>query len=445
MKRDIYQRLVKWKISNRRKPLILRGARQVGKTYILKAFGAHEYEKTAYFDFETSPDLGDIFKRNLDPSRILTDLSRIQGWEIKPEQHLIIFDEIQASNNALNSLKYFCENAPQYHVAAAGSLLGVKLSGTKSFPVGKVNFLDLYPMTFTEFLIAAGYSGLCEMIENTEEFVPYAKPFHAELIDCLRNYFFIGGMPEAVKHFIGSNNLQEVREIQKEIIDSFILDFSKHAAVSDIPKISLLWNSIPAQLARENNKFIFSAVKKSARAREYESALQWLDDTGLIMRSYQVSTAKLPLQGYANREAFKVFVLDVGILGAMANLPAALVVKGEKLFNEFRGAFVENYVAQQLRAHYDYELYYWKSSGGRAEVDFLIQHEEEIFPLEAKSGINPRSKSLKSYDVQFSPGQLSRTTLLNLKHDGSICNYPLYAIPLFPELGCRKGEELVRR
>ena len=434
MKRDIYQKLTKWKISSRRKPLILRGARQVGKTYILKDFGSHEYEKIAYFDFEATPDLDDIFKRNLDPSRILTDLSRLQGWEIKPAQHLIIFDEIQASNHALNSLKYFCENAPQYHVAAAGSLLGVKLSGTKSFPVGKVNFLDLYPMTFMEFLSAAGQSGLREMIDTTEVFMPYALPFHAELMACLRNYFFIGGMPEAVKHFMGSGDLQGVREIQKEIIDSFILDFSKHAPVSDIPKLSLIWNSLPSQLARENKKFVFSAVKKSARAREYESALQWLEDTGLIMKSYHVSTAKLPLKGYASKEVFKVFVLDIGILGAMSNIPVELVVKGERLFNEFQGAFVENYVAQQLCSHYDYELYYWKSSGGKAEVDFLIQHEDEVFPLEVKSGINPRSKSLRSYEVQFSPRFLSRTSLLNLKHNGNICNYPLYAISLFPGL-----------
>ncbi len=434
MKRDIYSKLLQWKTSKRRKPLLLRGARQVGKTFILKEFGRHEYEKIAYFDFEESPDLEDIFSGKADPLRIIKDLSRLIQWDIKPERHLLIFDEIQASNFALNSFKYFYEQASEYHIAGAGSLLGVKLSRVKPFPVGKVNFLEMYPLTFFEFLDAVGRSSLRNLIEETRVFSPYKAPFHNQLIELLREYFFVGGMPEAVSCFREAGDLQETRNIQKEIINSFILDFSKHSINKDIPKISLIWDSIPAQLARENKKFLFTAVKKSARAREYENAIEWLADAGLVYKSYLVSTAKRPLKGYMNRDVFKLFVLDVGILGAMARIPADMLVKGSKLFNEYQGAFVENYVAQQLCSYLNVDLYYWKSEGKKAELDFLCEYGSQILPLEAKAGINPRSKSLKSYDTQFAPTVLSRTTLLNLKQDGKICNYPLYAVSLFPTL-----------
>lgn len=434
MKRTIYDKLLKWKNSTRRKPLILQGARQVGKTYILNEFAQREYKKVFYFDFEEKPDLDDIFKKTKTPSKIIKDLSRLQGDEIKPGDHLIIFDEIQASNHALNSLKYFCQSANEYHIASAGSLLGIKLSGDRSFPVGKVNFLNLYPMSFPEFLDAIGKSNLHELIKETTVFKPYAAPFHNELISLLKEYFYTGGMPEVVKHYIESNDLKVVREIQNEIINSFILDFSKHALTSDIPKISLIWDSIPSQLAKENKKFIFSALKKSARSREYENAIQWLSDAGLIMKSYQVKTAKNPLKGFINREIFKVFVLDVGILGAMSDIKPEILVGDNNLFDEYKGAFTENYVAQQLKAINDMDIYYWKSEGHKAEIDFICEHNQSIYPLEAKSGINPKSKSLKSYDTNFSPSHLVRTTLLNLKQDGKICNFPLYAISLFPGL-----------
>ena len=435
MKRTVYKNLLQWKNSERRKPLVLRGARQVGKTFILKEFGSSEYERTAHFDFEEDPDLDDIFSGKIVPSEIIKNLSRLQGWTINPESHLIVFDEIQASNHALNALKYFQEKAPDYHIAAAGSLLGVKLSRAKSFPVGKVNFLDLYPMTLMEFLDACGKSGLREMIEEKTQPIPFAAPFHKELINMLREYMYTGGMPEAVNYYCQSGDLQGVREIQKEIINSFILDFSKHAPNSDIPKISLIWDSVPTQLARENKKFMFSAIKKSARAREYENAIEWLTNAGLILKSYCVSNAKRPLKGYMNREAFKVFMLDVGILSAMAGIPAEKVVRGDSLFNEYQGAFTENYVAQQLKAMKTADLFYWKSEGKKAELDFLCEIGATVQPLEVKAGINPRSKSLKSYETQYSPPVLSRTNLLNLKQDGKVCNYPLYAISLFPELG----------
>jgi uncharacterized protein len=350
-----------------------------------------------------------------------------------PEKDLIIFDEIQSSNNALNSLKYFNEKANEYHIAAAGSLLGIKLSKPKSFPVGKVNFLNMYPLTFLEFLEANKQSGLCKLIKNTKAFVPYPEPFHQKLLDLLRTYFFIGGMPEVVQFFSETNDYSKVREIQKEILNSYILDFAKHAAAQDIPKISLIWESIPVHLGKENKKFIFSALKKTARAREYENALKWLEDAGLILRVNLVKTGKIPLKGYSDPNIFKIYVLDVGLLGALAKIHFDILVHGNRLFTGFKGAFVENFVAQQLISQKEISLHYWKSAGS-AEIDYICEHENTIFPLEAKAGINARSKSLSSYDQKYNPTILSRTTLLNLKHDGKICNYPLYAISLFPEL-----------
>ncbi|MDY6863502.1 MAG: ATP-binding protein [Thermodesulfobacteriota bacterium] len=438
MKRDIYKKLLEWKSSPRRKPLLLRGARQVGKTYILQEFGGKAYDSIAYFNFEEDPAIDDFFQEKLDPKRIISNLSLYLNLEIKPGKCLIIFDEIQASNNALNGLKYFSEQAQEYHIAAAGSLVGITLSRPRSFPVGKINFLDMYPLTFPEFLDATGRSGLRQLIETKIEFSPFPQPFHNELLDLLGSYFFVGGMPEPVKVFVETGNLGEVRKIQKDIINAYLLDFSKHAITSDISKLNIIWDSIPAHLSKENKKFVFTAIRKSARGREYESALQWLENAGLIYKSYQVTTAKNPLKRYMNRNNFKVFVLDVGILGAMVNLSPQLLAGKDNLLNEFKGAFVENYVAQQLRSEKKVDLYYWTSKGKKAETDFLCEFASQVYPLEAKAGINPKSKSLISFDRQFHPNILSRTTLLNLRHDGRICNYPLYAITLFPELFGKK-------
>jgi len=434
MKRNIYSKLIKWKMSKRRKPLIVCGARQVGKTYILEEFGKNEYENSIYINFEEKPDMVDFFKNNLSPKELIKNFALYFGKKIRPEKDLIIFDEIQVSNNALNSLKYFCEQAPEYHIVSAGSLIGIKLSKPSSFPVGKVNFLYMYPMTFLEFLDAVDFSNLRKLIQETESFKSYPLPFHNELIQHLKKYYYVGGMPEAVKHFASTENYYEVREIHSEIINSYQLDFAKHASKSDIPKLQIIWNFIPSQLAKENKKFIFSALHKSARAREYENAIQWLQDAGIIYISYQTNTVKLPLKGFVNRNAFKIFVLDVGILGAMIKLNHKIILEGDKLFNEYKGAFVENYIAQQLTAEKQIDLFYWVSSGKKAEIDFLCEIEGDIFPLEAKSGINPKSKSLVSYNNQYNPKTLSRTTLLNLKQDGKICNYPLYSISLFPYL-----------
>ena len=428
MKRDIYAKLLSWKSSTRRKPLLLQGARQTGKTFILKEFGRNEYGNTVYCNFEENPDLDRFFQRDLNPGRVLAELSIYMNLEIRPEADLIIFDEIQVSNRALNSLKYFAEQRSDVHIAAAGSLLGVKLSGPGSFPVGKVNFLHLYPMTFMEFLTAMEESRYRKLLEDVDAFVPLTEAFHIHLIDLLRRYYFVGGMPEAVKHFAETGNGWETRKTQEEIIKSYVLDFAKHAPATDIPKLTRIWDSIPKHLARENKKFVFSAVKKGARGRAYENALAWLEDAGLIYRANAVASAKHPLRHYADTGCFKVYALDVGLLGAIAKSPVELLAQGERLFNEYEGAFVENYVAQQLVSHFPQKLYYWRSKGGRAELDFLCQFADQIFPLEVKAGINPKSKSLKSFDLQFKPSRLGRTNLLNFKKDGKICNLPLYAV-----------------
>ena len=434
MQRDIYNRLLAWKSSPRRKPLLLQGARQTGKTFILKAFGRNEYENLLYCNFEEDPGLDRFFERNLNPDRIIKELSIYFDVEIRPGADLVVFDEVQASNRALNALKYFEEKRKDIHIAAAGSLLGVKLSSPGSFPVGRVNFLTLYPMSFFEFIDGVGESRYRKLLENLSAPVPLSGAFHTHLIDLLRQYYFVGGMPEAVNHFAKTTNGREVREIQQGIIRSYMLDFAKHAPTPDIPKLTLLWDSIPRHLAKQNKKFIFSAVKKSARAREYENALMWLEDAGLIYRAMAVRSPKGALAHYADRASFKIYALDVGLLGAMSRLSFDLSATGNRIFNAYDGAMVENFVAQQLRVHFGQALYYWRSKGGRAELDFLCEFSGRILPLEVKAGINPQSKSLRSYDLQFSPPLLTRTTLLNLTKDGKILNLPLYAISLFPNM-----------
>ncbi len=434
MKRDIYENLLTWKSSPRRKPLLLQGTRQTGKTFILKEFGRNEYANALYCNFEEDPSLYRFFQRDLNPERILAEFAVYLNQEIRPRSDLVIFDEIQVSNRALNSLKYFAEQRSDVHIAAAGSLLGVKMSGPGSFPVGKVNFLQLYPMTFMEFLTALGESRYRKLLETLDAFVPLNEAFHLHLIDLLRRYYFVGGMPEAVKRFTEIANGGEIREIQKEIIKSYVLDFAKHAPSSDVPKLTQIWDSIPRHLAKENKKFIFSAIRKSARARAYERALTWLEDAGLIHRTFASQSPKHPLKHYADTSCFKVYALDIGLLGAIASSPVEMLALGERLFNEYEGAFVENYVAQQLVSHFQQPLYYWRSRGGKAELDFLCEFADRIYPLEVKAGINPKSKSLKSYDLQFKPAQLVRTNLLNFKKDGKICNLPLYAVSLLSAL-----------
>jgi predicted AAA+ superfamily ATPase len=428
MERDLYRALLKWKSSGRRKPLLIGGARQTGKTFLLEDFGRSEYETTVYCNFEKDPKLASFFERDLHPSRILSELAVYLDCEIRPGKDLIVFDEVQTSNRALSSLKYFQEDAGSYHVAAAGSLLGVKMSAPGSFPVGKVNFLHLHPMSFFEFLQGAGAERYRKLLEERDSFEPLPEAIHEELIVLLRKYYFVGGMPEAVKHFVEDDSIAVVREIQNEILDSYVLDFVKHAPASDIPKLSLVWESIPKHLSKENKKFIFSAVRQGARSRDYESALRWLQDAGLIHLCHAVESSKIPLSHYADRNSYKVYALDVGLLGAMVQSPAESMADGERLFNEYEGALVENYVAQELVTGTQPKLYYWRSRGGKAELDFLCELEREIFPMEVKAGFSSRSKSLHSFDLQFRPRNLFRSNLLNLKRDGKVCNLPLYAV-----------------
>ena len=430
MKRDITWHLEEWKKSHRRKPLILNGARQVGKTYSLKHFGKSFYEKMAYFNFEKDEKLSQYFKGTLDPKQLIKTLSIHAEIEIKPYKTLLIFDEIQECPKALNSLKYFCEEANEYHIAAAGSLLGVKTSQEKGFPVGKVNFLHLYPLNFFEFLSATNNEKLREYLQQYSSFDPIANPLHEKLIKLLKLYLFIGGMPEAVYEYAKYENLKVVREIHLEILNAYERDFAKHAPSQEIMKIITVWKQIHRQLAKENKKFIFSAIRKSARGRDYEEAFQWLLDAGLIHKSYFVKTPKFPLSAYANNNIFKIFLLDVGLLGAQSNLSAQTIIDGNLLFTEFKGALTENFIAQELVASKQESLYYWASQGS-AEVDFLLETDHEIYPLEVKAGNSQKKKSLLVYGDKYSSSKLVRTTLMNLKKDGNIYNFPLYFISCF--------------
>lgn len=442
MERHFYKKLLQWKASNLRKPLVLRGARQVGKTYILNEFARREYEDFIYINFDENPHFASFFNQDLDPDRIIKELNIYFKKQIVPGKILIVLDEIQECPQALASLKYFCEKRNEYHVAAAGSLLGVKLS--QGFPVGKVNFLDLAPLNFFEFLNALGESSLALMLEDLDDPTPISDIFHNKLTSLLKYYFIIGGMPEAVATYLKTENLEQVRVVQKEILDAYVLDFAKHAPKDEVMKIMAIWDCVPAQLAKENKKFIFSAISKSARAREFETSLQWLKSAGLIIKANRISIPKLPLDAYADKQAFKVFLLDVGLLGTMSKLDPRIILEGEQLFQEFKGSLVENFVALELHDHHFDELYYWTSEG-LAEVDFIISCEHHIFPLEVKSGFSKKKKSLLVYDEKFSKQEhsstvLSRASLRNFNLDGKLVNYPLYAIALFPRFRL-KGKE----
>ncbi len=433
MERSLYPQLVAWKHGRRRKPLLLTGARQTGKTYLLKWFGAREYRRTHYFNFEKDPGLNSFFEGDLEPGRILRDLGLYRDTDVTPGD-LLIFDEIQASNRALNSLKYFQEEANEYHVAAAGSLLGVELAKPSSFPVGKVNLAQLHPMTFFEFLNGVGAGRYRAYLEELEEVQPLPDAFHSTLIGLLRAYYVVGGMPEAVSTYAAAQDFAEVRTVQDEILRTYVADFAKHTPAHDIPKLRQIWASLPMQLARENKRFLFCLAREGARAREYEDALLWLEGAGLVYRSFAVETARLPLKAHANRQLFKVYMLDTGLLGAMANLAPRVLVLGDTLFREYHGAFVENYAAQTLAAELPGELYYWRNKRSTAEVDFLCEIDSRLIPLEAKAGVNPRSKSLRTLGQACNAPHLFRTTLLNLMRQDRLTNLPLYALQLLPRL-----------
>lgn len=419
------KKLVEWKESKTRKPLILKGARQVGKTYILKEFGQKYYDGIAYFNFDHDEDLYNLFKETKDPKRILEQLAFIYGKAIIPEKTLIFFDEIQECPNALNSLKYFNEEANEYHIVCAGSLLGIRLSHT-SFPVGKVEFTEMHPMSFSEFLIADNCSNLVEYMNSVNNIDKIPDIFFNMLEEKLKAYFIIGGMPEAVYSWVNEKNMERVNKIQDDILASYESDFSKHTTEAEANKISLIWNSIPSQLAKENKKFLYQTIKEGARAREYESALNWLNDANLIYKVYNVNKTALPLKAYTDLSCFKIYMNDVGLLRRMANIDSRIIIEGNRLFEEFKGAFTENYVLNALTQICENVPNYFTFD--RNEIDFVIQTKNKIIPIEVKSNKSTNNISLTKYNSKFENDISIRLSLNNLSKDGKILNIPLFWI-----------------
>lgn len=425
MKRFILENLIKWKNSKYRKPLILKGARQIGKTYILKQFGQENYEDVAYFNFDHDESLYNLFEDTKNPQRILEQLTFIHKKAIKPEKTLIIFDEIQECPNALNSLKYFQEEANEYHIVCAGSLLGIRLSHT-SFPVGKVDFLDMYPMTFSEFLIADNCENLVNYMKTINSIEKIPDIFFKQLEEKLKAYFIIGGMPEAVQIWVNEKDIELVENVQRNILKAYESDFSKHTQNSEANKISLIWNSIPSQLAKENKKFLYQTIKEGARAREYEGALNWLNDAELIRKVYNVTKNDLPLIAYNDLSSFKIYMNDVGLLRTMANLDSRIVIEGNKLFEEFKGALTENYVLNMLNIIFDKVPNYFIFD--RNEIDFVIQYQNTVIPIEVKSGISTNNVSLTKYNEKYNNDLSIRFSMNNLKRDDKITNIPLFMV-----------------
>ena len=433
MRRTAMQVLLSWKNKPGRKPLIIRGARQVGKTWLMKEFGKNEYAQTAYVNFESSKLLKALFVDNFDIQRIITALQIETGVQINAGNTLIIFDEIQEAEGAITSLKYFCENAPQYHIVAAGSLLGVALQKHTSFPVGKVEFLDLHPLNFPEFLMALDQQPLLGLLKSRDWTL--ITSFKEKYIQLLRQYYYIGGMPETVLSFKTQNDFKEVRVIQKRILSAYEQDFSKHAPIEIVPRIRMLWNSIPAQLAKENKKFMYGAVKSGSRAKDYELALAWLIDCGLVHKVSRASKPGIPLKAYEDVAAFKLFIADVGLMGAMGDIDVRTLIEGNVIFEEFKGALTEQYVLQQLLTMPELAIYYWSAERSTAEVDFLIQSSGEVIPIEVKAEENLKAKSLKTFCQKYSPKTAIRTSMSDFRKEDWLTNLPLYAISELADLG----------
>lgn len=426
MYRIAIEKLYKWKNSRRRKPLIIEGARQVGKTWLMKEFGKQAYADTVYINFDSNSRMADLFSADLDTERLILGLELYAGRKINPENTLLIFDEVQEVPRALASLKYFYENAPQYHIVCAGSLLGITLHQGTSFPVGKVDFLKLYPLSFSEFLMATGNERFAELLKKQD--YEMITSFKQTYIDTLKHYYFVGGMPEAVQSFTENKDFNEVRAIQKRILAAYEQDFSKHAPNEIVPKIRMLWNSIPSQLARENKKFIYGLVREGGRAREYETAIMWLSDCGLVHKVSRVNAAGVPLKAYEDLKAFKLFIVDVGLLGCMTGLRQRTLLDGDDLFVEFKGALTEQYVCQQLKTIEDLGVYYYTNDRGSCEIDFVVDTGEQIVPIEVKAETNLRAKSLKTYRERFEPELSVRTSMADYKKEDWLLNLPLYAI-----------------
>jgi hypothetical protein len=426
MRRDKFADLMRWKESTGRKPLILRGARQTGKTWLLKEFGTTQFRQLVYVNFEETPGLQALFRNDFDIPRIITALEIHSGTVITPEGTLIVFDEIQGAERGLTSLKYFYENAPQYYLIAAGSLLGMGLHTGDSFPVGKVEFIDLYPMSFMEFMDALNEKKLSEIVKEKDWAI--ISVFHSKLTEYLKYYLFVGGMPEAISVFAEKKDWDQVRKIQNQILNSYAGDFSKHAPYEVVSRINMVWQSIPSQLAKENKKFIYGVIRKGARARDFEIAIQWLVDCGLLLKIHRITRPAIPLIAYQDLSVFKLFLLDVGLLGAMAGVNVRTLIEGNAIFTEFKGALTEQYVMQQIRIESSRYVGYWTNERSTSEVDFVIQDEGEIIPVEVKSGENLHSKSFRLFCEKYKPGTAIRTSLAPYKKEDWMLNIPLYGI-----------------
>jgi uncharacterized protein len=427
MERKLLRDLVNWADSVDRKPLVLLGARQVGKTFLLHQLGEQKFKQILYINFEEEPNLKSIFQGSLNPNNIIMALSANYSVNFTPEDTLIFFDEVQECPEALNSLKYFCEQTPEYYIVAAGSLLGVKLKRSKGFPVGKVDFMHLYPLSFFEFLGGIGENQLLDYLENYNTLDPLPDLLHQKALGLFKIYLYIGGMPEAVKKYCKTKDFLQVREVQKAILRAYEFDFGKHVPSNDIARVTQVWQSMPAQLGKENKKFVYKVARSGARARDYEDAIQWLIDAGLIYRASSISIPNTPLSAYITGDAFKLYVIDTGLLGSMSRLESSSIIQGEEIFKEFKGSLIENAVAIILAKLFDNKLHYW-TSGNTAEVDFLWQLEKGIFPIEVKSGSSNKKKSLRIYTDRYNPRYSFRFSPMNLRHDGKLINIPLYLL-----------------
>ena len=426
MYRFAIEELKKWKARENRKPLIIRGARQVGKTWLMKEFGASSYEQTVYINFDSNTQMQWLFDGDLDVQRIIIGLELYIGYKIDPEKMLLVFDEIQEVPKALTSLKYFNENAPQYQIVCAGSLLGIALHDGTSFPVGKVEFLDLYPLSFYEFLTALGKGRFVSLLKDQE--YSTASNFRQVYIDSLKQYYYIGGMPEVVQAFVDNKDFNEARTIQQRILSAYEQDISKHAPNEAVPRIRMIWNSIPSQLAKENKKFIYGLIKEGARAKDYELALLWLSDCGLVHKVNRVTVPNLPLKAYEDLRAFKLFFVDIGLLSCLAGLRQNVLLDGNELFKEFKCALTEQYVLQELITRKGIQCYYWTAERGTAEVDFVVGNGADVFPIEVKAEINLQAKSLKVFHEKYRPAKSIRTSMADYKDEGWLINLPLWAV-----------------
>lgn len=426
IRRTVISKLLAWKSSSERKPLVIQGARQTGKTWLLKKFGRDHFDDVAYFNFEKQSELAQFFEVSKDPKRIIENLTLLHGKPIIEGRSLIIFDEIQECSSALNSLKYFYEESPGYFIACAGSLLGVALCRGASFPVGKVNFIQMHPITFNEFL-AESSGELWHYLNNIEVIEPVPDIFFSQLADKLKMYFLTGGMPEAVVALIKNQDIEKTQNVLSNILDAYRLDFSKHVDTKNIPKINFIWNSLPAQLARENRKFLYQAVKPGARAREYEDALLWLINAGLVCKIHCITKPAIPLSAYRDLGAFKIYMSDVGLLRRLSQLDPVAIKEGNRLFTEFRGALTENFILTSLLTQFEGLPYYWRSDN-KAEVDFIIQQQNEIIPAEVKSDENVRSKSLAFYRKEYNPDLSVRFSMRNLRFSEGLLNIPLFMV-----------------